>query len=311
MKDKVTILMATYNGAKFIEEQIDSIINQRYTNWKLIIRDDKSSDDTIEIIKRYCTKDSRITYVLSESNMGQTRNFNELLKLAIDSDYIMFADQDDVWKNDKIDITLEKMKSLEKIKGKDCPILVYTKLTYVNEKLEPINIKNANAGNEDLKTLLGYNFIWGCTMMLNKALRDISYPIGDKAQNHDYWIALSAALYGGIVRIDKETMLYRQHTNNVTGGVNNNSIIKKMKNIKKLINSYTKQIEQNLQFCEVNKNCNNKLLKEYSEIFKDRGIRVVFKASKFGLKRHTKKETLIYNISLAMLNMKSKEVENV
>ena len=300
MNDKVTILMATYNGALFIEEQLDSIINQTYSNWELIIRDDNSKDNTTSIIKRYCEEDNRITFILSESNVGQTMNFNKLLELTDNSKYIMFADQDDVWKNNKIKITLENMKMEELRKGESHPILVYTKLTYVNEKLQPINTINASEGNGDLKTLLGYNFIWGCTMMLNKALRDIVYPIGNKAQNHDYWIALSVALHGSIIRIDKETMLYRQHNNNVTGGMNNTSIIKKIKNINKLLKSYIKQIEQNLQFCEMNKQFNNKLLKEYSEIFEGSGIGATFKANKFGLKRHTKKDTFIYKLCIML-----------
>ena len=104
MNPKIEILMATYNGEKYIGEQINSIINQTYTNWNLLIRDDGSKDKTLNIIKKYEKMDNRIILIRdNKDNLGFVKNFEELLKIS-SSELIMFSDQDDVWKKDKIKI---------------------------------------------------------------------------------------------------------------------------------------------------------------------------------------------------------------
>ena len=102
IEDKIDILMATYNGEKYIVEQIDSIINQTYKNWNLLIRDDNSTDRTLEIIKNYQKKDARIRILDNNKvNLGIVKNFEKLLKIS-ESELIMFSDQDDIWKKGKI-----------------------------------------------------------------------------------------------------------------------------------------------------------------------------------------------------------------
>lgn len=112
MEDTVAILMATYNGDKYIEEQIQSIINQTYKNWQLFIRDDGSSDETLKIIKNFTNIDHRIHKITDNlGNLGPCLNFNELIKTHLEYKYIMFADQDDVWLENKIMISVNKIKT--------------------------------------------------------------------------------------------------------------------------------------------------------------------------------------------------------
>ena len=112
---RIDILMATYNGEKYLVEQLDSIINQTYRNWNLLIRDDNSTDKTLEIIQNYHKKDKRIKILKdNKGNLGIVRNFEELLKSS-ESEFIMFSDQDDIWVENKLDMYL---KMIEKIKNK-------------------------------------------------------------------------------------------------------------------------------------------------------------------------------------------------
>jgi rhamnosyltransferase len=124
MKEKIDILMATYNGEKYIHEQIESIINQTYKNWRLLISDDGSVDGTVEIIKKYIKKDKRIELIEDNlGNLGVVKKFRELLKRA-EADYIMFSDQDDIWLNNKIERTLnEVFKFKERI---EAPLLIHS-----------------------------------------------------------------------------------------------------------------------------------------------------------------------------------------
>lgn len=305
MKDKVTILMATYNGEKFIRKQIESILCQTYKNFQLIIRDDGSKDNTIKIISELVENDNRIELIVG-NNLGQKKNFNELLKIGKKSKYIMFADQDDIWLENKVEISLNEIKKYENIHGEDEPILVYTKLRYVDENLNLLKIKKINNTENSINTLLGYNYIWGCTMIINHALANISFPIGEYSQNHDYWIALCASINGEIVHLNEETILYRQHSNNVTGGINNYSIINKIKRIGVLFKSYEQQVKQNIEFCE--KNTNNSILNDYLSMCSSSGINKVKKIWKIGLRRNTKKDSIIYYFYLIFILNKGREI---
>ena len=130
MNEKVDILLATYNGARFLKEQLDSILNQTHTEFRLIISDDKSTDKTRAIIEEYAAKDSRIEYYFQKKNLGVIKNFEFLLK-KVESDYFMFSDQDDIWKENKIELSLAKLKE-------DDADLVYSDLEVVDRDLKTI-----------------------------------------------------------------------------------------------------------------------------------------------------------------------------
>lgn len=109
----VYVLMATYNGSQYIEQQLDSILNQTYPNIRLIVSDDTSMDNTFEILEKYSKKYSNITLLRNKIRLGFVKNF-ELLINAVDGDYYALSDQDDIWKHDKIALSIEKIMIKEK-----------------------------------------------------------------------------------------------------------------------------------------------------------------------------------------------------
>lgn len=136
-ENKIEILLATYNGEKYLSEQIDSIINQTYTNWKLLIRDDGSKDKTLEILKKYEKKDKRISILRdNKGNLGFVKNFEELLKNSSE-DFVMFSDQDDYWLENKIEIYISELSKLPEEKRKE-PLLLHSNSFVCDENL---NIK--------------------------------------------------------------------------------------------------------------------------------------------------------------------------
>ena len=207
----IVILMATYNGEKYITEQLKSIQNQTVVNWNLYIRDDGSVDNTVSIIKKYVEKDSRIHLIEDgKGNLGPLKNFNELLNIGINSDIIFLADQDDIWFLNKIEISVEELTKIEN------PLkLIYTNFNnwYPEKKLQ---IKNYKQSNPDYKNLVWQNWIYGCTMCFSKELALLCLEIPLVAENHDNWIANVASLYGEIGYISSPTLNHRIHDNNVT-----------------------------------------------------------------------------------------------
>lgn len=224
----VQILMATYNGERFLSEQIESLLAQSYCNWRLLIRDDASTDSTPSILRHYAESEPRrITVIYGENNLGAKANFAKLLDLA-DSPYVMFCDGDDVWLPEKITKTMAVMLSLEKEGALDVPVLVHTDLRVVDGKLEELGrsfweYQNSRprAGGV-LNRLLIQNCVTGCTTMLNRALVEAARPVPEEAIMHDWWIALVASSFGHIGIINDQTLLYRQHGGNDTGAKQRN-----------------------------------------------------------------------------------------
>ena len=218
MNSTIAILLSTYNGEKYLSEQIESIIHQTASNWVLYIRDDGSTDSTNEIITKYEKVDKRVrrfTDNKPETNLGPMKSFFYMLK-NVDSFYYMFCDQDDVWLPTKIMKTMQKMEQLE-IDSKYTPCLVHTELTVVNASLQPLTTVKRDV-QDDLRTILLANDITGCTVLINKALRSLALESIDTVSvMHDMWLGLLAAKFGRVAYVDGSTMLYRQHAENVVG----------------------------------------------------------------------------------------------
>jgi len=215
----ITILMATYNGSKFFAAQIDSIIAQSYTNWELLIRDDGSSDDTVNLILAAVKNDDRIKIITNPSKQpGACANFSSLLSWAKanrELDYIMFCDQDDIWLPGKITYSLHQLQQTEMAnQGKPC--LVYGHLNMMDENGEPMKEIISMLAPPHFNNIIVQNPMFGCTMMFNKALAQLLPEIPPNAENHDYWVALVAVALGVYTIIPEDIILYRQHTNNVT-----------------------------------------------------------------------------------------------
>jgi len=233
---KIAVLLATYNGGKYIKEQLESLFQQSCKQFHLYVRDDGSSDDTMKIVEEFRQKyPDKITILEdSQKHRGAAKSFMYLLE-NVDSEYYMFCDQDDIWLPEKIEKTYARMKEIEKavanvpkeVMGgtaeKNVPILVATDLRVVDKQLSPIK----ESFNEDLKIdvfrrhpelICVRHVVTGCTMMFNRAAKEVSLPMSLRATMHDEWVALCVHFKGGVISIlDDATMLYRQHTSNTLG----------------------------------------------------------------------------------------------
>ena len=240
---KIAILLATYNGAKYIREQLDSLFQQSCGDFHLYIRDDGSKDDTLKIVQQVHEMfPDRVTILKdSQKHRGAAKSFMYLLE-NVDSEYYMFCDQDDIWMLEKIEKTFARMKEIEKVitdagntaqvngsaamsgsAEKNVPILVATDLGVVDEQLNLLS----ESFNKDLKIdvfrkhpelICVRHVVTGCTMMFNRAAKEASLPMSPRATMHDEWVALCVHFKGGIISIlDEATILYRQHTSNTLG----------------------------------------------------------------------------------------------
>lgn len=267
--NNIAILLSTYNGEKYLAAQLESLLKQSYKNWVCFIRDDYSIDKTVDLIEKYTKKyPCRFQRVItSGENLRPCKSFLELL-VQVDSsfDYIMFCDQDDVWDENKIDISLKVMKESENKIGIDTPILVHSDLEVVNENLELVSKsmkldQKVNFKFNEINYLVIQNIVTGCTMMINKELRNLVKNIPNNAVMHDWWLAILASCFGEIVFIDKPLIKYRQHNNNSIGAKKINvinSIMKlKRNNLNKIYNDYINMMEKSF-----------KQAKEFFEIYK-------------------------------------------
>lgn len=253
----IDILMATYNGEKFLRPQLDSILQQSNQNWRLIIRDDCSVDGTVAIIKEYqLLRPNQILFIQAEQPSGSAQNnFFQLLQYST-APYVMFADQDDVWLQNKVQITLDKMQQMEQQYGNDVPLLVHTDLVVVDEKLHVMNDsmvirQNVDVKRNKLNNLLVQNVVTGCSMMVNRALLQLISEIPQYAIMHDMWLALLASSFGQIGYVKKGTILYRQHNNNANGAKNTTYYITHLKNeLLNLMDGQRKRYKQASEFLQ-------------------------------------------------------------
>ena len=220
----IDVLMATYNGERYLKEQINSLLSQTCKDFVVSIRDDGSDDQTVNIVKEYEKYyPEKVRLIRDEGkHLGVCGNFRELL-MSSRAPYVMLCDQDDVWLPEKIDLTLRKMIELENKHGKSAPLLVFTNLELVDDRLSTIHksfwdYQQLNPNNNTLNYLLLENIVTGCTTMMNDRLRDIAQNIDPGARMHDWWIALVASAFGFMDYIETPTVRYRQHAKNVVGG---------------------------------------------------------------------------------------------
>ncbi len=220
----VDILLATWNGAPYLPAQIDSILGQTHDNWRLLIRDDGSSDDTVAIVRRYAdAHPDRIRVLESDGrNLGAAGNFAALLERST-ADYVMFCDQDDVWLPEKTATLLAELQGIEREHGTQCPVLVHSDLTVADRDLNAVAssfwaYQRLNpAKGRFLNRLLIQNAATGCAMMINRSLRQVAVPVPAGARMHDWWIALAAAAFGEIGYVPRPLVMYRQHGDNTLG----------------------------------------------------------------------------------------------
>ncbi|CAH0274564.1 glycosyltransferase family 2 protein [Chryseobacterium sp. Bi04] len=210
----IDILLATYNGEKFLKEQIDSLKNQSYSDWRLLVHDDGSIDKTIDIIKEYQRNDPRIILIEDGIKFGNAgKNFMHLLSFST-SDFVMFCDQDDIWMHDKIELHYNG------IKDKKTPAMIYSN-GYIYKNNVNIQIEFITFHRNNIQDSIFLNGgIHGCCVMINKLmLEKINHIFPDYVYMHDHFITILSVTFGETIYIDKPLMLYRQHDNNVTGNI--------------------------------------------------------------------------------------------
>lgn len=282
----VEILLAVYNGEKFLKEQIDSILNQSYKNFILTIYDDGSTDKTALIVRSYVKKNKNIKFIRGAKNSGSAKkSFFRLLSLSKE-DYVAFCDHDDVWHKDKLKICVEKMKKIEEEKGK-IPILIHTDLFVVDDRLNIIEksmfkSQNFRFKEKPFNRLLVQNNITGCTVLINKSLVKLCLDVPGGAVMHDWWIGLVAAAFGKICFLKNKTVYYRQHENNCVGAKKAKGfryILDRFKNkseVKKNKDMSYKQAEDFLKIYEKNLSIKNiKILRRYIKIKEYKGLKKI------------------------------------
>jgi len=219
----ISILLAAYNGEKYIAGLIESLMSQTYQDFTIYIRDDKSTDDTYSVITGYAERyPGKIVVSQNDVNMGSAKpNF---MKMMIDhkDDYVMLCDQDDVWLPEKIEKSLNKIKEIEQESNAATPVMVHTNLTVVDEDMNVMASSYEKMSNKDFeKTSLNYvltmNNAAGCTIIYNRALADLIQTEPEFVVMHDWWVSLIASALGKIGVIHLPMVLYRQHKDNESG----------------------------------------------------------------------------------------------
>lgn len=221
--NKTDILLATYNSGEYAAELVSSILAQTYGDFTLVIRDDGSTDNTMDVIAGF--DDPRIRLIPDRTPSGSAAaNFYTLLGLS-DADYIMFADADDFWLPDKVEKTMALMKQYEQRYGKDCPVLIHSDACIADKDLNItgdslFRYEKIDPERTALNQLLGQNVVTGCTMMINRALHGLVPSAPRDSVMHDWWLALTACCFGQIGLVDRPLMYYRQHGDNSVGAYN-------------------------------------------------------------------------------------------
>lgn len=223
----IDILLATYNGARYLRAQLDSIRSQSESQWRLFIVDDQSTDDTVALIREYVQRDARVTLVPSERHRGIKGAYEYLLAEKAADEYVMFCDQDDVWFPDKIERTMRLMMRMEDRFGSTVPLLVHTdaQLVDVHQNLlapsywEYLGVRHCvQRFDADPHYMAIHHVMQGCTMLFNQAARRIAVPFGPHALMHDEWVAMQVLINGGHIEpLAQPTMAYRVHNEQTLG----------------------------------------------------------------------------------------------
>jgi glycosyltransferase involved in cell wall biosynthesis len=219
---KVSVAMATYNGEKYLEQQIDSILSQLGSEDELIISDDHSSDQTLAFIERYIKEDHRVKLFMNEES-GVTSNFENAIKRT-QNEIIFLSDQDDIWKPEKVKIVKDYYEKNLHIQ------MIMSDITVVDNQLNPTiesfyDFRGSRAGV--LKNIIKNSYI-GCAMSFRKELKTKILPIPRNVPMHDMWIGLVADMNKSALLIPEKLIYYRRHDATVTSVENTSSIKEKI-----------------------------------------------------------------------------------
>lgn len=235
--DKYAILLATYNGEKYIEELLESIEKQTRKGFVCYIHDDGSTDNTVSLVKKWIKNKTDFKLLEYDSKKGAKNNFFSMLE-KVEASYYMFADQDDVWCEDKVEQLTTRIELVTRDR-EDIPCAVFSDMYVVDDDLNVLSNSFIRFIGRDiyrnkLPQLLIDNPAAGCTMIINKALRDkaLCYKDSDEIPMHDQWLMCVAAATGIINVIDEPLLYYRQHEKNVMGAEFESKKDKVIRNVK-------------------------------------------------------------------------------
>jgi glycosyltransferase involved in cell wall biosynthesis len=221
-----SIVLGTCEGAAYLSEMLESVRRQSETRWTLWARDDDSRDASPEILQRAAAADPRIVIVEGErKRLGPAGNYGLLIERAhaAGAEYQFFADQDDVWRPDKLRKQMEAMQRAEQADEARLPHLVFSDMTVVDERLRPVHpsflaaSRLVHAEGRPLATLLGRNFATGCACLINRPAAALALPIPNSAPSPDWWVALATAAAGRIAYLPEPLVQYRRHAGTVSG----------------------------------------------------------------------------------------------
>ncbi|RNI22453.1 glycosyltransferase family 2 protein [Rufibacter latericius] len=217
----ISVVLATYNGEKYIREQLDSVFGQTYQNLEVLVFDDGSSDATLDILQDIARHQKKLKVHTNSQKVGVVRNFSRAIEAAT-GEYIGLCDQDDVWLPEKLYKSLECIQEMEEQTSKETPCLVFTDLKVVDKHLRLLDdsywhYMGLNPGNHQFHRALVENVATGCTILCNRATRNLAVPIPKGALMHDVWLLLTASYLGEVRFLPEPTVLYRQHSQNAVG----------------------------------------------------------------------------------------------
>jgi glycosyltransferase involved in cell wall biosynthesis len=219
MSRLISIALCTYNGERFLGEQLESLVRQSRPPDELIVCDDRSTDGTVALLEHFAeTAPFPVKITVNGEGLGPTANFGKTAGMC-SGDIVLFCDQDDVWHENKIELEIAAMIEAEREAGADIPVLVHGDLEIVDENLVPLypsfmRLVHPKFRYFDMPYILEDNVAVGCTTAVNRALLEIALPLPRQALMHDWWFALNATTCGKIVFIDEALVLYRQHGSN-------------------------------------------------------------------------------------------------
>ncbi len=238
MSDMVQIMMSTYNGEKYIDEQIKSLLNQHNVDLRIMIRDDGSTDETVKRISSFANDSSIPISIHQEDNVGVVKSFFSLIQaVSLECDYYAFCDQDDVWESRKLARAIELISS----EKEGIPVVYCSATNMVNEQLSHLkNWPERPRRQLSMYNALVENVCVGCTMVMNreamKLIKENTPKHLGKIIMHDWWIYLCISTFGKVLFDEQSAILYRQHSSNVLGGENVGVISKWRRRFKRFRN---------------------------------------------------------------------------
>lgn len=215
--EKILVIMSTYNGEKYLKEQIESILNQKDVEIFLLVRDDGSKDKTLDVLRIFMNRTDHVS-VIAGTNLGYAGSFISLVYSAFeykDINYFAFADQDDIWLEDKLISAIKILRTADASK----PLLYFSNALAVDENLKPL----MECGGKEMlvkkSTQLVRYFMLGCTMVFNRNTVELltKYPPTSKIYMHDVWLGLTCVFLGQVLYDPTYHIFYRQHSNNTEG----------------------------------------------------------------------------------------------